>query len=130
MTASVLFFYRRKEDRDNKRFSCSETSFLKPDSYFSEAVARRCSVKKMFLAISQKALGLELYKKEAMAQVFSCEFCDILRSPFLTEHLRWLLLIFAVEFVEFLICYKPQVVSRKFEHAKNFFLLFCLMFVI
>ena len=31
-------------------------------------------------------------KKEALAQVFSCEFYEISRTPFLTEHLRWLLL--------------------------------------
>ena len=31
-------------------------------------------------------------KKEALAQMFSCEFCEILRTPFFTEHLWWLLL--------------------------------------
>ena len=25
-------------------------------------------------------------KKEALAQVFSCEFCEILRTPVFTEH--------------------------------------------
>ena len=33
-----------------------------------------------------------LSKKEALAQKFSCEFCEISRTPFLTEHLQWLLL--------------------------------------
>ena len=58
-----------------------------------EAVPQRCSVKKVFLEISQKsqenicarvsffiklqALGLQLYKKETLAQVFSYEFCKI-----------------------------------------------------
>ena len=27
-------------------------------------------------------------KKEAVAQVFSCEFCEISKSAFFTEHLR------------------------------------------
>ena len=32
-------------------------------------------------------------KKETLAQVFSCEFCKIVKNTFLAEHLRWLLLI-------------------------------------
>ena len=56
-----------------------------------EAVLRSCSVKKVFLKISQNSLentcvrnsflidlrvsGLQLYLKEILAQVFSCEFC-------------------------------------------------------
>ena len=31
-------------------------------------------------------------KNETLAQVFSCEFAKFLRTPFFTEHLRWLLL--------------------------------------
>ena len=27
-------------------------------------------------------------KKETLAQVFSCEFCEIFKNTFLTEHLR------------------------------------------
>ena len=30
-------------------------------------------------------------KEETLTQVFSCEFCEILRAPFSIEHLRWLL---------------------------------------
>ena len=56
-----------------------------------EPVVRSCSVKKVFLKISQNSLentcvrnsflidlrvsGLQLYLKEILAQVFSCEFC-------------------------------------------------------
>ena len=32
-------------------------------------------------------------KKEALPQVFSCEFCEISNNTFFTEHLRWLLLL-------------------------------------
>ena len=42
-----------------------------------------------------KVAGLRpatLLKKEALAQVFSCEFCEISKNTFFTEHLRWLLL--------------------------------------
>ena len=31
-------------------------------------------------------------KKETLVQVFSCEFFEIFRNTFVTEHLRWLLL--------------------------------------
>ena len=31
-------------------------------------------------------------KKETLAQVLSCEFCEIFKSTFFTEHLWWLLL--------------------------------------
>ena len=72
-----------------------------------EAVVQRCSVKKVFLEISQSSqenpcarasflikLQAEAYnfiKKGTLAQVFSCEFCEILRTPFYIEHLWWLL---------------------------------------
>ena len=36
--------------------------------------------------------SLQLYLKEALAQLFSCEFCEIFKNPFFKEHLRWLLL--------------------------------------
>ena len=31
-------------------------------------------------------------KKETLAQVFSCEFCEISKNNFFIEHLWWLLL--------------------------------------
>ena len=48
---------------------------------FWEAVVQRCSVKKVL-------------KKETLAQVFSCEFCEISKNNFFIEHLWWLLLYF------------------------------------
>ena len=66
----------------------------------SEAVAQRCSVKKMFLEISQNsqestharaslliklqapALTCNFIKKEALAQVLYCEFCEISKDTF------------------------------------------------
>ena len=46
-----------------------------------EAIICLWTRKKLFLEISQNSL----------AQVFSCEFAKFRRTPFLTEHLRWLL---------------------------------------
>ena len=60
------------------------------DSY-SEAVARRCSVKKMFLKISQNsqestcvgvAWACNFIKKETPTLVLSFEFCEIFKNTF------------------------------------------------
>ena len=61
---------------------------------------QRCSVKKgvlrNFAKFNGKHLcqclyfnnvaGLNFIKKEALAQVFSCEFCEIFKNTFFTEH--------------------------------------------
>ena len=62
-----------------------------PVGFCSEAVARRCSVKKVFLNISQNSQEnifawlstRNFIKKETLVQVFSCELLEILRTPFL-----------------------------------------------
>ena len=54
----------------------------------SEAVARRCSIKKVFLKISQNlqentfARVSFLIKIQALVQVISCEFCEISKNTF------------------------------------------------
>ena len=64
----------------------------------AEAVVRRCSVKKVFLEISQnsqentcarasilinlQAQACNFIKIEALAQVFSCEFCEMSKNTF------------------------------------------------
>ena len=79
----------------------------------SEAVAQRCSVKNVFLKTSEnsqkntcarvsfldKVAGLRpatlaqvRKKRETLAQVFSCEFCESSKNTFFIEHLWWLLL--------------------------------------
>ena len=76
----------------------------------SEAVARWCSVKKVFLEISQnlqentcvrvffnKVAGLRpatLLKKSLWHRCFPVNFAKFLRKPFFKEHLRWLILQF------------------------------------
>ena len=77
---------------------------------YSEAVAQRCSVKKVLLEISQNSqeknlcqnvffdkvtclsLPATLSKKRLWHRCFPVNFAKFLRAPFLTEHLRWLLL--------------------------------------
>ena len=72
--------------------------FMKKIIVYSEAVAQRCSVKIMFLEISQnskentcarasflmklQASACNFIKKETLAQVFSCEFCEISKNTF------------------------------------------------
>ena len=66
---------------------------------FAAAVDRRCSVKKVFLKISQnsqentcasvsfsKVTDLRP-KLQTLLQEFSCEFCEIYKNTFFTEHL-------------------------------------------
>ena len=66
--------------------------------HFTEAVAQRCSVKKVFLEIlpnsrentcarvsfliKLQAETCSFIKKETLAQVFSCEFCEISKNTF------------------------------------------------
>ena len=57
-----------------------------------EAVARKCSVKKVFLKISKNSQGntcntcrpqaYNFIEKETLTQVFSCEFCKISKKTF------------------------------------------------
>ena len=56
-----------------------------------------CSEKNVFVKSLQISYEKYLYRsqflnKETPTEVFSCEICEIFRTPFLTEHLRWLLL--------------------------------------
>ena len=37
--------------------------------------------------------GLQIYFKKSPIQVFSCEFCEIFKKIFFTEHPRWLFLL-------------------------------------
>ena len=56
----------------------------------AEAVSQRYSVKMVFLEISQNSqeISCNFIKKEALAQVLPCEFCEISKNPFFTEQLR------------------------------------------
>ena len=81
------------------------TYFKSPIGYI-EAAAQTCSVENLFLEISQnsqenncarvsiliKLQSCDFIKIETLAQVFSCEFCEISNDTFPTGHLRWLLL--------------------------------------
>ena len=71
---------------------------------FTEAATRGVLEKEVFLEISQnsqentyvrvsfliklQASGRNFIKKETLAHVLSCEFCEISKSTFFTEHFR------------------------------------------
>ena len=67
--------------------------------YLSKAVGRICFVKKAFLEISQNSqvntcARVCFLKRRIQRRCFSVNFAKFLRTPFLTEHLRCLLLTF------------------------------------
>ena len=63
----------RETERDRERDR--ERARLVP----TEAVVRRCSVKKVFLVAGQ---ACNFIKKEDLAQLFSCEFCETSKNTF------------------------------------------------
>ena len=85
-------------------------NLLRKDSevYLAEAVARRCSVKKVFWKILQNSQEntytrvsflkklqprvCNFIKKEALVQMFSSEYCKIFETPFLLNSRRLLLI--------------------------------------
>ena len=101
--------------RNSRKMNRNKNLILYLGKKLSEAVARRCFVKMVFLEISQNlqenncarvSFLIKLHpeacnfiKKETLAQVFSCEFCVISNNTFFIEHLRWLLLKFSMLFL-------------------------------
>ena len=73
----------------------AKNSFLAEVSFnlliLSEAVVQRCFVENVFVEISQNSQENTCARvsllKETLAQVFSCEFCEISTNTFFTEHL-------------------------------------------
>ena len=108
---------------------------------YIEAVSQRCSVKKVFLEISQNSkentcarvsflIKLQVsacssIKKETLEQVFSCEICEIFKNTsFPTEHLRWLLLdtyswINVIMSVLYFKCFLKQKTLYDWRELKN-----------
>ena len=64
---------------------CGSPAYASTDLEKLDAVVRRCYVKKMFLKIlqnSQENICVKV-EKETLAQMFSCEFCEIFKNTFL-----------------------------------------------
>ena len=69
-------------------FFCALKSFL-----LLEVVVRRSSVKKVFLEISQTSQENTCASDSFFNKV---EFCEVSKNSFFIEHLRWLLLYYAL----------------------------------
>ena len=83
-------------------------------TYALEAVVRSCSVKKAFLKILKNAeenacARVSFLKKRLWNRCFVVNFAKFLRTSFLTEHLRWLLLAFQSEST----CYRLRTSCSK-----------------
>ena len=70
-----------------------ENTLTEKTTNILEAITHTCSVKKVFLEISQNLL-----KKRLCHRCFPVNFAKFLITPFLTEHLQWLLLTFLQTF--------------------------------
>ena len=98
---------------------------LKP--FAQDTVSRRCSVKKMFLGLSQNSqenicarVSLQscmpqsatLLKKKLWHRCFPVNFAKFLRTSFPTGYLRWLLLLLLVTIDKFCcIVFKKQMLA-------------------
>ena len=47
-----------------------------------------CKIRRETPVSESQTSALQLYRKKTPAQVFSCEFCEIIWNALLTEHLR------------------------------------------
>ena len=93
----------------NLQYVTSEGTQVIPVTTQRQSPVWLYSMKKMFLKLLQNLLEntcarvsfliklqVEAYnfiKKEALAQVFSCEYCEVFKNRFFMEHLWWRLLI-------------------------------------
>ena len=62
-------------------------------------------------------------KKETLAQLFSCEFCQNSKNTFVTEHVRCLLLylaIFSLQLVDTINNFEVILAAREEEYKKRF----------
>ena len=101
LTERTVSFFQKDFHKNVKMLVVSilKTKFgLMRNTFKSEAVVRRWCVKKVFLEISQKsqentclrvsfliklqAKAYNFIKNETLAQVFSCEFCEISKKTF------------------------------------------------
>ena len=63
--------------------------FLEILQHSQEKICARVS---FLLKLKASGCNCNFIKEKTLAQIFSCEFCKLLRTLFLTEHLQWLLL--------------------------------------
>ena len=79
------------------QYMCLPVNFAKflGTLFLKNTSKKRCSYKFRKIQIQISPEACNFIKKETLALVFACEFCEISKNAFFTEHLWWLLLIFA-----------------------------------
>ena len=104
--------------------------------FLSEGVTQRCSVKKEFLEISQNSQentcarikvaalrpeACNVIKKETLAQVFSCEFCQMSKNTFFyrTHPVAASVLLWIVPDSSFLSSSSSRLTDRMFTSESN-----------
>ena len=71
-----------KIQKQPQEVSCKKKVFLESSRNSQENSCPRASF------LIKLHVACNFIKKEALAQVFSCEFCEIFKNTFFTEHLR------------------------------------------
>ena len=84
----ILFLYTRKFFMRTIKVKIIDRYSILSNIESIEAVVQRCSAKKVFLEVSQNYTGKHLcqslfFKRETLAQVYSCECCEISKNTFL-----------------------------------------------
>ena len=111
MLDQLTFYFEMSHEVKFRLITCDIT----------ETVLRKCSVKKVFFKISQSSsenacarvpFSIKLQveasnftKKETLAKVFSCGFCETFKNTFFIERLRWLLLTLLIQLYPSTLCY-------------------------
>ena len=83
LCCSVIFFsihYFELSIRFNGKLTLYFAKFFRHFLLAEEPVARRCSIKKLFLETLQNSGKKQLC--QTLVQVFSCEFCEISKNAF------------------------------------------------
>ena len=83
----ILFLYTRKFFMRTIKVKIIDRYSILSNIESIEAVVQRCSAKKVFLEVSQNIQEITCarvsFLKETLAQVFSCECCEISKNTFL-----------------------------------------------
>ena len=132
----VTFQFHRSGNCDCQRNFCISIyqlhvlviSAVAFDNSSSGSSHQKCSIKKMFLKILQNSQqqicarvsfliklqvsASNLIKKEALVQVFSCEFCEIFKNTFFTEYL-WSIASEGFHFMQHLISHDCFISTNK-----------------
>ena len=79
-------------------FKGSTIPLLQVLDYYSEAGTDGVLWKSVFLKISQNSQpkACNFIKKGSLTQVFSCQFCEIFKNTFFTEHLRTIASVYCI----------------------------------